>query len=193
MVGYGFVAGGTSVAGGTGTALTTFTDPTCPGGALTGGTGAGCAATSWKAAGDTTGLCMTGSIPALTACPTNCGAAETGFDYSEDWGAEIGVNAGAAGATLGGTFNSIAVTFTGTTTGTVKLQVLVGTTAYCTVAAYTSGTAVTAASLVTNCYTGGAQSPLASLAMVSQVQLQITSASTAETFSNFCMTGITFQ
>ena len=87
ITGSGYVAGGTLGANSTGEALTTFTDPRCPSGdgQLTGGSGQGCAATSWTSAGDANGLCMSGTIPALTACPMNCGARETGFDYSEDW------------------------------------------------------------------------------------------------------------
>ena len=195
MVGYGFVAGGTSVAGGTGTALTTFTDPTCPAGSgtLTGGTGAGCAATSWTSAGDSSGLCMTGSIPAYTTCPTNCGATETGSDYSEDWGAEIGINAGTSpAATLTGSFTQLAVTFTGTPGGTVRLQVEAGGTAYC-LSNYVSGTMTPASSLMATCYNTPPGAALASLSSVTKVELQITSAAAAETFSNFCMTGISFQ
>jgi hypothetical protein len=194
MTGFAYVAGGTLGMDSTGTPLTTFTDPTCPlgDGQLTGGNGQGCTATAWTSAGDADAICITGTIPALTACPTNCSAADTDFDYTEDWGAQVGVAAGAtATATIGGSYSSIAVTFIGTPGGSVRLQVNVGSTNYC-VGNYVSGDVVPASSLVTDCYTTGG-TPLPSLASVNQVVLSIVSAPVTETFTSFCMTGISFN
>ena len=94
-------------------------------------------------------------------------------------------------AGIGGNFSSIAVTYTGTPGGTVRLQVNVGTTNYC-VNDYASGTVVQASSLTQDCYNpGGEQLP--SLAQVNQVVLSIVSSTQEEVFTNFCMTSITLQ
>jgi hypothetical protein len=200
MTGYGFVAGGTATANDIGTPLTQFTDPTCPAdaGTLTGSSGTspgtGCTGTTWSS---TSSLCMSGSIPALTACSdaggtTGCSGTEA-ENYSEDWGAEVGVSAGSAStATVGGSFTKLSVAFTGTPATGIRLQVSDGTNSYC-FPNYTSGTAVTASQLVEACWGTTGNTPLSSLGAITQVQLQIPSASAAISFSSFCMTGITFQ
>jgi hypothetical protein len=187
MNGSGFVEGGTAVAGNIGAPLTTFTSPTCPAGdgQLTGSTGpdagTGCTATAWTG----TGLCMSGTIPAVSGTPAN---------YAEDWGAMVAASVGTPfSTTLGGSYTSIAATYTGAPGGDTRLLVDVAGTQYC-VDAYVSGTTVTTSQLVTNCYTGGTpQTPLSSLGAIDWVGLLIPSSTAAETFTNFCMTGIRFQ
>jgi hypothetical protein len=113
-------------------------------------------------------------------------------------GAEVGVSAGLATTdALGGIFSGIAAFYTGMPGGDVRLQVAVGSgssAVYYCIDAYASGTWVQAADLVTNCWYGGSpQTPLASLADITQVELQITSAEAPEAFTDFCMAAIELQ
>jgi hypothetical protein len=195
FTGVGWVAGGTSVAGGTGTPLTTFGTPTCPAGdgTLTGGTGAGCSAIAWET---TNSLCMSGTIPALTACPANCTTpGETGEDYAEDWGAEVGVNVSmVANTAMGQSFSAMTVNFTGTLNGFIKLNVVDSShNSYCYYN-YVSGTPVAASQLTQSCWQTSSPGPaLSSLANITSVGLQIDSSLTAETFTDFCMNSIAFK
>ena len=167
--------------------LTNFTSPSCAGGAV-----ACCSTPTNWATSDS--LCISGTIPGLTTCPTNCSSTETVADYAEDWGAMVGVYAtpaGANGGTVGQSFSTIAVSYGGTPGGTVRLVLTDSTgTEYCK-DGYTSGTTLTASSLVTNCWGASPENPLADFSSVAAVQLQIDASAAAETFTNFCVTGIT--
>jgi hypothetical protein len=157
----------------------------------------------------TNSLCISGNVPPVTPCSggtattttTNgsvtvtCGPTETtSFDYGEDWGAIVGVEStGCAGGTLSIEPTSITVNFTGTPTGSggILLGVVIGGIQYC-VEQYESGQTLTAANLTEQCWNIGGASP-ASLAGISKVQLEITSGAGGFSFTDFCMTGITFQ
>jgi hypothetical protein len=195
FTGNGWVAGGTSGPGNIGTPLTTFKTPTCPAGdgTLTGGTGAGCSALTWET---TNSLCMSGTIPALTACPTNCAApGEVGDDYSEDWGAAVGVNVSTvANTAMGQAFNTLTVNFTGTPGGVVKLSVIDSSGMWYCFYNYVSGTPVTPSQLTQSCWLTSSPGPaLSSLATITSVGLEIDSSQSAETFTDFCMDSIAFK
>ena len=184
MTGYGWVA--------MGTAGDAVTDPTCDD-STTGGskttpiTGAAACntQTNWNS---TTALCMTGTIAALPAVPTQA-------DYSSNWGLEIGVNANSdAVSAIGVAHTSINVGVTNPATG---LRVNIhrkgdpDTTPYC--ASYT-GSAIPLTSFNTACWdNSGTAFTAADAANIDKVMIQVPSSGTAVTVTNMCMTGITFN
>ncbi len=210
MVDWGWVAGGNSQMGGGNaeTPLTTFTAPACaPGaGALTGFSQM-CTDIRWPTAN---ALCMSGHIPAVTACAGGLATAATAtgpvtvqclvnetMDWGEDWGAMIGVQATPAkGSTLTFTPSSIAATFTGDPTGTsVRLIVVIDSILFCSYggsASYISGMPVTAAGFNSQCWDGGGTTPT-SLAGIQKVMLQLDSRTVPVQFTDFCFTGIVFE
>ncbi len=174
MVGFGWISGGAGLA---------VTSPACRGGAFTFAGGAGCGKTEWSSK---TELCMTGSNTAV------CKGGGSACDSAHNWGAQIGVDVSSPkGRPLGGTYRSIALTFTGEPPNGARLQVKDDQGhAYC-VDGYPSGAAVTAEDLVTSCWsTTDAGTPLRSLSAVVDVELRIPSGKTAATIPNVCLTGI---
>ncbi len=181
MLGYGFVALGSADA---------LTDPTCGTGKTTITNAAPCAtSTNWTG----TGLCMTGSIPALPAAPVAA-------DYSSNWGVSVGVNATEpAGSGLGQSFASITITVAGTPTAGLRAQVHkkgeADSVNYC-VNNFTSGTAMPFTSFVTDCYNGtpaGTKITPADVPSIDKISVQVSSGSTAITVTNLCITGISFS
>ena len=177
MVGYGWVALGTA---------DTITSPTCGAtkAAITNATP--CAADpNWSG----TGLCMTGSVPALAA---------TNPDYAGNYGVEVGVSAtDPATGGLGQSFSSISIAVSGSpSTGLRALVHRVGdpdSTSYCL--PYASG-AMTLTSFTTACYTPatpGTALTAADVPNIDKVAIQVPSTTTAITVTSLCITGITFQ
>ena len=181
MTGYGWVALGS---------LDTITDPTCGASKTPITSTAACAADpNWSG----TGLCITGSCPALGATP----------DYTNNYGVVVGVNAGDAGGTgdaslvLGQTFTSITITATGVPTSEVRAQIHVkgdaDSKSYCL--KFASGTAMDLAKFATDCYATAPTGlfPAASAPNIDKVSLEAVSATAAVTVTGMCMTGITFK
>ena len=173
MTGYGWVALGSA---------DSLTSPTCGTAVYTSTTN--CASTTWSG---TTGLCLTGSVPALGTPP----------DYTGNWGVQVGVNSDAAGGGLGQSFTSVAITVTGTPTSGLRAVVHrkgdpVGA-GYC--AAMTSGTAITFTSFNTKCYdtpADGTALTAADVLIIDQIGVQVPSGSAAIAVTSLCITGITF-
>jgi hypothetical protein len=181
MTGYGWVALGS---------LDTITDPTCGASKTPITSITPCASDpNWSG----TGLCITGSCPALGATP----------DYTNNYGVVVGVNAGDAGGTgdaslvLGQTFTSITITATGAPTSEVRAQIHIkgdaDSKSYCL--KFTSGTAMDFAKFATDCYATAPTGlfPAASAPNIDKVSLEAVSATTAVSVTSMCMTGITFK
>jgi hypothetical protein len=184
MTGWGWVALGV---------LDTVTDPTCGGEPVLGTTYC-LGGFTWNAANK---LCMTGSIPAVSALNP---------DYTNNWGALIGVNAtlntdgtlGNFGQTLGQSFTSVTITVSGTPLVGLRAQVHrhgdpVGTN-YC--AAMTSGAAIPFTSFNTKCFDvppDGVALTAADVPNLDQIDVQVSSGLAAITVTNLCITGITFS
>jgi hypothetical protein len=182
MTGYGWVALGS---------LDTITDPTCGASKTPITSAAPCASDpNWSG----TGLCITGSCPALDA---------TTPDYTNNYGVVVGVNAGDAGGTgdssmvLGQTFTSITINATGVPSSEVRAQIHIkgdaDSKSYCL--KFTPGTAMDIAKFATDCYNTAPSGlfPAASAPNIDKVSLEAVSASTAVTVTSMCMTGITFK
>lgn len=175
MTGYGWVALGSS---------DLITDPTCGGTAITNSNPCS-SSTTWSS---TTALCVTGSLPALTATP----------DYTNNWGIAIGVNsADPAGGVLGQTYEFVAITVTGSpTSGLLAIAHRKGdaeATTYC--AALTPGSAIAFTSFNTKCYDSppdGIYMAAADVPNIDEIRVQVSSSTSAVTVTNFCITGITF-
>jgi hypothetical protein len=172
MVGYGFVASGSS---------DPITDPTCGATKAPISTATPCAADpNWSA---TDKLCISGSIPALGTPP----------DYTANYGIVVGVNAGDPSGTLGQAFTTMTMTATGLPTGTVRAQVHVkgDSTSYCMTY---SASAMTLAKFATDCYntTPLLLIPAASMANIDKISLEAVSGTAAVTVTSMCITGITF-
>ena len=176
MTGYGWVALGTA---------DTISSPTCGTATIT--NAAPClTSTTWNS---TTALCITGSVPALSA---------TAPDYTGNWGVSVGVNSSdATGGTLGQTFSSITIAVSGSPGS--GLRALVhrkgdpAATSYC--ATLTSGTAMPLTSFSTTCYTPaspGTAITTTDVPNIDQISVQVSSGTAAITVSNLCITGITF-
>jgi hypothetical protein len=176
MLGYGWVSFGSK---------DTVTDPTCGGTAMSATTA--CASTTWST---TDSLCISGSIPALPASPTDT-------DYSTNWGMSVGLNATEpAGSGIGQTFSTIAVAITGGPAATsVRVQVHIkgdpDGTSYCI--AYSTG-ALSLSKFAQDCYntTPTKTLPAASIPSIDKVSVQVISGSAAVTVTKLCITGITF-
>lgn len=180
MTGYGYVALGK---------LDTITDPTCGTAKAAITEAASCATTTnWNA---TDKLCMTGSIPALPAAPTST-------DYSDNWGAQVALNAAdPAGGGLGQSFSSVTITMTGSPTSGLRAVVHkkgeAASTSYC--AALTPGTAIPFTSFVTDCYNtapSGTKITAADVTNIDKIGVQVSSGSAAITIADLCITKIEF-
>jgi hypothetical protein len=169
MVGYGFVASGSS---------DPITDPTCGPTKATISTATPCAVNpNWSG---TDKLCVSGSIPALGTPP----------DYTANYGIVVGVNAGDPG-TLGTAFTSMTMAASGLPTGAVRAQVHVKGDSYCMTY---SASAMTLAKFATDCYntTPLLLIPSASIANIDRVSLEAVSGTAAIAVTSMCITGITF-
>ncbi len=182
----GAMSGWASVALGT---LDAITDPTC-GTAKTAITNAAPCTTStnWS----TSGVCMSGSVPALPASPTSA-------DYTNNWGVSVGVGAtDPAGGGLGQSFTSVTITVTGSPTAGLRAVVHrksdPASTTYCAV--LTSATAITFTTFAVDCYNGAtAKGPFiaaADVPNIDNISVQVSSTSTAITVTNLCIASITF-
>jgi hypothetical protein len=182
MTGYGWVALGK---------LDTITDPTCGASKTPITSTTPCAADpNWSG----TGLCITGSCPALPASPTD-------QDYADNYGVVVGVNAGDDGGTgdpsmvIGQTFSTVSITTSGLPSSEVRAQIHIkgdsDSKSYCM--KYSSG-AMDLTKFAIDCYnTSPAQLfPAASIPNIDKVSLEAVSASTAVSVTSMCMTGITF-
>ena len=135
-------------------------------------------------------LCVTGTIAALPAVPTQA-------DYTNNWGLEIGVYANSDGVSAIGTaFASINVAVTGPVPG---LRVNIhrkgdpGTLSYLYCALYT-GSAIPLTNFNTACWdNSGTAFTAADAPKIDRVILLVPSSGTAITVTNLCMTGITFS
>jgi hypothetical protein len=177
MVGYGWVASGS---------LDSVTDPTCGATKAIITTATPCAADpNWSS---TSSLCVSGSIPALPAAPTQA-------DYNANYGIVVGVNANDPSGTLGQSFTTMTMAATGLPTGIVRAQVHVkgdpDGTSYCMTY---SASAMTLAKFAIDCYATAPTQPIpaASIANIDKVSLEAVSGQTAVTVTSMCITGITF-
>jgi len=177
MTGYGWVALGSA---------DTVTDPTCGPSKAAITSAAPCAtSTNWST---TTGLCITGSIPALGTPP----------DYTGNWGVSVGVNAGpAAGTGLGQSFASITIAVAGSPATGLRAMVHRSgdpdATSYCY--ALTPGTAIPLTSFSTTCYntaTPGTALTAADVPKIDKVSVQVSSGAAAISVASLCINGITF-
>jgi hypothetical protein len=180
MTGYGFPALGSS---------DTVSDPTCGPTKATITKATPCAASpNWSS---TTGICISGSIPALPAAPA-------ATDYSNNWGVSVGVSStDPAGAGLGQSFSSITIAMSGSPTSGLRAQVHRKgdpvDTSYCS--PLTPGTAIPLTSFTLTCYNTAAPGTAitaADVPNIDQVMVQVSSTSTAITVTSLCITGITF-
>jgi hypothetical protein len=180
MTGPGWVALGTE---------TTLTDPTCSADKHPIITDSALCTTTinWNS---TSALCISGSIAALPAAPTQ-------DDYANNWGVQVGVSATApSGGVLGQSFSNVTFTFAGTPTAGVRAEVHrkgdSDATPYC--AYISSGTAVPLTSFSTECWTPGMGTFLtaADVPNIDKIALQISSSSTAIAVQDFCMSSIEF-
>lgn len=177
MIGYGWVSLGSK---------DTITDPTCGAGtAITSATA--CATTTWST---TDSLCVTGSIPALPATPTDS-------DYTTNWGLSVGLNAtDPAGSGIGQAFSSVAIDVTGSPTTGLRAQVHVkgdpDGTSYCY--SYTTG-ALPLAKFAQDCYNTAPTKLIAaaSIPNIDKVMIQVSSGTAAITVAKLCITKITFS
>jgi len=175
MTGYGWVALGTA---------DSVTDPTCGAGKTPITAAASClTSTTWSS---TTGLCISGSVPALGTPP----------DYTGNWGVSVGVNADAAGGGLGQSFSSITIAVSGTPSSGLRAMVHKkgdpDATSYC--AALTAG-AMPLTSFSTTCYntaTPGTAITAADVPNIDKISVQVSSGAAAIAVSSLCITGITF-
>jgi hypothetical protein len=159
------------------------TDPACLGGVSA---SSPCTITApWNSP---TALCVSGTIAALSATPTQP-------DYNGNWGIEIGVYASTDGSVIGMPYTSIDVSVSGSPTN--GLRVIVHrkgdplTAPYC--AAYT-GSAIPFTSFNTACWSGGGTALLpADVPNINWVAVEIPSSTTAITVNNLCLKSITFN
>ena len=166
--------------------LDSLSNPTCSGSAIT--SAAPCATTTtWNS---TSALCMSGSIPAMPADPSQT-------DYDNNWGLEIGVNATntVPSGTLGRTYSTVAFDMTGAPlTGLVAELHRSGdpkTTSYCS--AITPGASVMLAAFNTSCYDGtGTALKAADVPNIDMVGVRVLSGRAQIAVSNLCLTGIRF-
>jgi hypothetical protein len=175
MTGYGWVALGTA---------DTISSPTCGTATIT--NAAPClTSTTWNS---TTALCITGSVPALSA---------TAPDYTGNWGVSVGVNSSdATGGTLGQTFSSITIAVSGSPSSGLRAIIHRAsdpvTTSYCL--AMTSG-AMTLTSFNTKCYDAtpdGVALTASDVPNIDKISVQVSSTTSAIIVSSLCITGITF-
>ncbi|MGA9657387.1 MAG: hypothetical protein WBP56_10200 [Polyangia bacterium] len=180
MTGYGWVALGVS---------DTISDPTCGANKAAITNAAPCAADpNWSG----TGLCISGSVPALPAAPTST-------DYSNNWGVSVGVNATdtTPSGGLGQSFSSVTITVSGSPSSGLRAMVHrkgdADATSYC--ATLTSGTAMPLTSFSTTCYTPaspGTAITATDVPNIDKISVQVSSGSAAIPVSSLCITGITF-
>jgi hypothetical protein len=178
MTGYGWVDLGSA---------DSVSDPTCGPNKAAMTKAAPCAVANWSS---TTALCISGSIPALPATPTQT-------DYNNNLGVVVGANAtDPAGAGLGQAFASITITTTGSPSSGVRAQIhRLGdpeAMSYC--AALTPGTAIPLTKFASDCYNTNPTGVFAAadIPKIDKVSVEVFSASTAITVTNLCITGITF-
>ena len=180
MTGYGWVAMGTM-----GDAVT---DPVCgttqPYQPIT--AASPCTTqTDWSSP---TALCMTGTIAALPAAPTQT-------DYSNNWGIEVGANANTDPTiAIGRSYASISVSITGSPTSGLRVNIHrkgdPALTLYC--AAY-AASAIPLTAFNTTCWdNSGTAFTVADAPKIDRVSIRVPSGSSPIGVTNLCMTGITF-
>jgi len=183
MSGYGWLALGM---------LDKLTDPTCGTDKAVIDSAHACTTTTNWSTSDS--LCMTGSIPALPATPFQS-------DYDNNWGIQIGVNTSEpAGVTLGKSYASITITFTGTPATGLRAELHVkgepaGQT-YC--ADLTSGTAIQLSTFNQECWNGASAAASKALSSdniqnIDKVGIQVSSTMTDIKVENLCLQSIEFK
>jgi hypothetical protein len=184
MTGWGWVALG---------ALDILADPTCDtdNHAIT-SANACTTTTNWTSADS--GLCITGTIPALPAEPYQS-------DYDNNWGIQIGVNTSEPpGTTLGKDYTSIAITVTGKPSTGLRAELHVkgepaGQT-YCSDMA--SGKVITLTSFNRECWNGATADKAKDLTTdsiknIDKVGVQVSSTQSEISVQNLCIVGIAFK
>ena len=160
-----------------------LTQPTCKEGGSPTSAG-GCKETVWN---KTDALCISGSIPALSAAPLQS-------EYDNNWGVQIGVNAKEPSGAIGKSFSSVDVKVTGGTGYRVMLHKLGdpdGTT-YCFT--YAAGP-IKVTDFNTKCW--GEPTTVnfaaADAEKVDKIMVQISSTASAITVTDFCLSSITLK
>jgi hypothetical protein len=132
----------------------------------------------------TTALCVTGTVPALSA---------TDPDYTANWGVQVGTNLREPLGPGGLTFKSVAVNITGTPLSGLRLELhrsgdASGTT-YC--ALVTSGTAIALTKFNTQCWNDlGDAFPDADGAKVDKISIQVSSGAADIPINRLCLSSI---
>jgi hypothetical protein len=161
----------------------TLTSPTCNGSPIT--ATAPCMS-NMRWASDQ-GLCVSGSIPALSSTA----------DYDQNWGIEVGVNAtDPAGGGLGRSYNVIFIYTTGAPTTGIRLIVHrkgdPESITYCV--AFSSGTRIPFTSFNTRCWDGsGTFLTEADVPTIDKMALLIASGETQVAVSELCFSSIYLQ
>jgi hypothetical protein len=176
MTGYGWVALG---------AKDSISSPTCGGTPITSTTP--CASTiNWSG----TGLCVTGTIPALPGAPSSA-------DYNNNWGIMTSANASlVAGGTLGKSYQTVTFNVTGAPSSGLRAVVHrkwdQDSFNYC--ATMISGSKIAFSAFNSSCWDGaGTPLTLADVADLDWLGIQVPSTSRAITLNNLCLVSIFFD
>lgn len=163
----------------------TVTSPTCGAAATPITAAAPCTANIAWGSG-TSGLCVTGTVPALSA-----GASDQ--EYAANWGVQVGTNIREPVGAGGLAFKSVAVNVAGTPSSGLRLELHrsgdpVGTT-YC--ALFTPGTPVPLSKFNTQCWNDlGAALSEADAVNIDKIGVQVSSGSDEITITNLCLNSI---
>jgi hypothetical protein len=137
-----------------------------------------------------TGLCITGTIPALPPVPSSA-------DYSDNWGIMVSANASlAAGGTLGKPYQTVTFNLTGAPASGLRAVVHrkwdQDSFNYC--ASMISGARLSLSAFNTECWDGsGMQLSSAEVADIDWVGVQVPSTTSAIKVSNLCLMSILFE
>ena len=187
MTGWGWVALGE---------LDTITDPTCDTDNHEITKANPCTSTTnwdWNSTPDA--LCINASIPALPASPVQA-------DYDANWGVQIGVSsseppADKGGTTLGDTFASVAISYTGTPSTGLRAELHrlgdIDDITYCA-NIQSSGTSIALTAFNTHCWdNGGDGLTEADIPNIDKVGIQVSSGSKEITVEKLCLTKVEFM
>lgn len=140
--------------------------------------------TSWSSS---TGLCVTGAIPALSSTPT-------ASEYAANWGIEVGVNAKDPIGPIGLAFQTIAVNLSGSVPAGLRIELHragdPSDITYCANA--TSGHAVALTSFSTECWSAlyGTALAAADAATIDRIGVQISPSLSPITLDGLCLDSV---
>jgi hypothetical protein len=177
ITGFGWIALG---------ALDWVTDPTCGyyGAAIT-KTAPCLDTTNWNSP---TALCVSATIPALPALPTQ-------DDYNNNWGIQIGVNANEIpGFPIGRAYSTIAMSLSGSPTAGLRIELhRAGDSEATTYCANNTGAPIPLTAFNTACWDNtGTAFTATDAPLIDKVGVQVSSTLAAITVANLCLNSITF-